>query len=491
MKNKIIGFALAVLSVATIGLMQLDAGARKPEQVGNAPVCKVTAIGVRGSTSIDLASPAAKKLAFKLNAAGNHATVNFKVTGVKNCKVRITANSFYAPALNGKPWSKQVLYGKPNTKIFTPGKYSMGIQVPTKKNHGMCFYQVDLTYGVRNQLPVLAYGHGKIKGCKKKPIGAAPLPMPSAKCESLKATITKKQNNTVVTLSAKASTKNKAKIKGYTFVIKKDGTQVKKERQNSKTYTYRTNVPGDYTAKVIVHTTVGDQKGPQCEARFTVKPKPTTPEPKNPGIKVTKLVEGENYKRVNVDVEYDYQLAVTNTGDVALKNVVVTDTPQTGVTLVSAEHGTIENNTWTHTIAELGVGETVNFTLKAKVPVHVAGKITNTVCVDAPEIPGEKDDCDTADVDVPEPAKVVVCDPDTGDQITVDEKDEDNYLPVDDPACQPEPKSPVEKTVVKNPKAEAVEAEVLPTTGPAEVFMQLVGAASLAGASAYYLTSRR
>lgn len=478
----IAGFALAVLSVAVVGLTQLDAGARKPEQVGNAPVCKVQAIGVRGSTSIDLASPAAKKLAFKLNAAGNHATVNFKVSGAKNCKVRITANSFYAPALNGKPWSKQVLYGNPNTKIFTPGKYSMGVQVPTKKNHGMCFYQVDLTYGVRNQLPVLAYGHGKINGCKKE-IDAAPLPMPSAKCDALTAKLSKKGHNTVVKLTAAASTKNKAKIKGYTFVITKDGKQVKKERVSTKTYTFRTSEAGSYTARVIVHTSVGDKKGPQCTTAFTVKEKPT---PKQPSVSIDKLVDGVDYKKVGVNTEFTYQLKVTNTGDTDLTDVAVSDDAPAHVTFVRADKGTIADNKWSYTIPSLAKGASATFAITATVPQHVAGKLVNTACVDAPAVPGSPDDCDDATVEVPPKGKVPVCDPETGEIITVDEDKEADYLPTDSDECAEAPVPPAEETPA-NPKA----PQALPETGPAEAFFQLAGMTSFAGAAAYYLGSRR
>jgi len=189
-----------------------------------------------------------------------------------------------------------------------------------------------------------------------------------------------------------------------------------------------------------------------------------------PGVKVTKLVEGVKYKRVGVNVEFTYQIAVTNTGDVDLENVLVTDTPESQVTLLAGNVGTVANNTWTYTIPVLTVGETQDFTLTAKVPAEVANQIKNTVCVDAPEVPGNPDDCDDAYVDV---KKVPVCNPETGEIIRVDESEAGNYEPVDSPACKP-----------KVP-------EELPQTGAAEVVMQLVGATSLAGAGAYYLASRR
>lgn len=451
-KTKLFGFALAVLSIATVGLLQLTADAKPPEQVGDAPICKVKAIGVRGSTKIDLSTPAAKKLAFKLNDAQNHATVRFNVTGAKGCKVRISTNSFHAPALHGRPWSAQVLYDR-NTRIVTPGKnQSMGVKVPTTKKGGQCFYQVDLTYGVRNQLPVLAYGHGKIKGCQPKEIDAKPVPIPVANCTSLKA---KKLERTKFNLTATASTIHGAKIKAYVFTISKGNKQVHQKRVNSTAkkaeYTYTATEAGKYKAQVTVITSVGKKTGPLCKANFTVKPKPTTPEPeKKPGVKVTKLVEGENYKRVGVNVEFDYQIRVTNTGETDLKNVKVTDTPEAGVTLLRASAGAITGNTWTHTIAELKVGQHADFTITAKVPVYKAGKIVNTVCVDAPEVPGNPDDCDEAEVDVPKPPveKVKVCELATKKIITIKKDDFDpskHSYDLDD--CKETPVEPVKITV--------------------------------------------
>ena len=166
---------------------------------------------------------------------------------------------------------------------------------------------------------------------------------------------------------------------------------------------------------------------------------------------------------------------MTNTGNTDLKNVKVTDTAPAGVTLLSADKGIISGNTWTYTIPTLAKGESQAFNLSAKVPKYVAGMLKNTACVDAPDVTGTPDGCDSADVDVPTPGKAVVCNPADGQIITVDEADQGKYVGRDDAACQPKTPAPV----------------TLPHTGVSDTITQIAGAVSLAAASAYYLASRR
>ena len=330
---------------------------------------------------------------------------------------------------------------------------------------------------------------------------------PRAVCKDLSVeTITQDEE---YRFNATAETANGATISSYDFTVLRDNTEVANETVTTTDETasldYTVDAPGNYLVKVVVNTSVGERNGPQCEATFTV-----TPPEENPGVKIEKYVENVKYTRVGIDVAYDYQIKVTNTGDVDLENVVITDTPEQGITLVSASQGSVDSasNTWTYTIPALAVGESMDFVLSAKVPVEVAGRLTNTVCVDAPEVPGNPDDCDEADVDV---TKVPVCNPETGEIIRVDEEDADKYVPVDSPLCKEIEVCVIEtkevKVIRKSDFDSAVhttdfskceEAPVvvetppeLPKTGAGEVILQLVGATSLAGAGAYYLASRR
>lgn len=212
-------------------------------------------------------------------------------------------------------------------------------------------------------------------------------------------------------------------------------------------------------------------------------------EPKNPGVEITKTVNGQEHAVVDVDGAFTYEVTVTNTGDVDLKDAVVTDNAPEGVTLTGADKGTVAEGgaSWTHTIPTLAVGESISFTLNAVAPEYVEGVLENTVCVDTPTVPGEKDDCDDATVEVPAPGKVTVCELATGETITVTEeqaKDTSKYGPVDAEACNPTPEKPVETPTPEVP------AE-LPQTGVAEVLSSVVGLGSLTAATYYFVTSRR
>jgi uncharacterized repeat protein (TIGR01451 family) len=246
---------------------------------------------------------------------------------------------------------------------------------------------------------------GVMKDCgnlitKKSP---PPPPQPAAFCDGL--TITR-LDRTRFRLDAKASTRDGARITGYSFWAKNSsGTVVWRDNVNTNNTTTRTEITreqtGTYQARVIVHTSVGDRTDNGCLGKFTVAPPPS-----QPSVSIDKKVDGVEHKTVGLNTNFTYQIAVKNTGNVALQNVVVTDKQPAGVTFVSASAGQIQNNTWKHTV-NLAIGETKTFTITAKVPTYKAGTIRNTACVDAPAVPGTPDDCDDATVDVPVPPEPV------------------------------------------------------------------------------------
>lgn len=462
MKGKLLAFGVALMAVATIGVVQLQTNAAEPGQVGDAPRCTVEAKGQRDS-------------AFKVN--GSKATVDFTVKGQENCKVQVSGNSFYAPSMDGTPYEQQTLFDR-KTKELSKGEHSITVNLPTKstKQKG-CFYQVDLTYGTNNVRPVLAYGHGKIEGCGEDK------PKPIANCVSLVATM---QERTKYSLVATADAKNGAKIKSYTFTATKDGKTVFNNTYDSDKTTqsvvYQNLTPGEYQAKVVVTTSEGKKEGPECATTLTVTPEPTTP---TPGIDITKVVtvdpNSPKYARVNENVEFSYKISVINTGNTDLEGVTVTDTPDKAITLLRIEPplATIENNSFVIRNMKLLKGETRTFVVYAKVPAAVAGKLTNTVCVDAPTVPGNPDKCDKADVEVPPkpvPGKVRVCDVSTKTIIEVPEDQKDQYEPENSENCK-------EQTTT-------TPAE-LPETGPVETTLSVIGAMSLVGSAVYYVASRR
>lgn len=402
MKIKFLAFVAGLLTVAAFGFSQIEANAAAPGKVGNAPRCNVVAVGERAS-------------AFNLGA--NPAPVTFKVTGGKNCKVRLSTGSFYAPSMNGKPYNQQKLFHR-NIRVFDkPGTYTMVAPIPTKPDPrypNLCYYQVDLSYGTVVNTPVIAYGHGKIPGCGDIPVQPKDL--------------------SVCRLSDKA----------YPVTIREDQFN-----------------PAIYS------------KNPEdCKQ---------TPAPK-PSVTITKLVNGAKHDTVEIDEEFTYKLTIANTGDAELKNIVVTDNAPEGVQFISADKGTLTGAKWSYTVPSLAVDQSLTVNIQAKVTKQLTGDIKNTACVNVPEVNSNTPICDTATVNVPVPGKMEVCDAASGNIITVDKADANKYEPKDSDKCAP--------TKPVNPKVEPL-PQTLPQTGPADALLQVIGATTLAGASGYYIISRR
>lgn len=361
-----------------------------------------------------------------------------------------------------------------------------------------------------DQTAMVKMTNGKFQFAIMKPCGnpvtanPVPQPNPSATCDSLKATPVSRTKFNFVT---HATAKEGAKVKSYTYTVHKNGQLVDTKSipssQESNTYAYTQTNPGNYTVKVVVETSEGPRGGESCTASFSVK------EASNPGVTIAKTVNGKEHEVVQLNQTFAYQLKVTNTGNVALKNVTVSDKAPEGVQFVSAQPGSITNNVWSYTIPTLAVKQSILVTIQAKVVKTMPSTIINTACVDAKETPTNPDACDTATVDTPKPNMIEVCNPETGTVIMVDEKDKDKYLPKDSDKCAnitvcvletgaiiTIKKSEMDSTKYAegecpvNPKSEPLPEE-LPTTGPIDTALQVVGAASLAGASGYYLMSRR
>lgn len=95
-------------------------------------------------------------------------------------------------------------------------------------------------------------------------------PQPIAKCESLK--ISRLINN--YQLDATSSTSNGATIKGYKYVIKRDGKVIETitKASSSTTYTAVTTqkLQGAYTVELTVQTSLGDVTSPDCIKTFNI-----------------------------------------------------------------------------------------------------------------------------------------------------------------------------------------------------------------------------
>ncbi len=173
---------------------------------------------------------------------------------------------------------------------------------------------------------------------------------------------------------------------------------------------------------------------------------------KTPGIAIEKFVNGKKSDVVEVDKPYIYTLKVTNTGQAELLNAVVTDPAPANVVFISTDKGSIVDNKLSYTIPSLAVGQSVEIKITAKVTKYVATAILNKACVDTPTIPGSPDDCDDVPVEVPKPNEVPVCDPSTGNIITVDEDKAGNYEPVDSAKCKTVPVCDPADGIIKDVK---------------------------------------
>ena len=301
-------------------------------------------------------------------------------------------------------------------------------------------------------------------------------PVAKYTCDSL--TVTKLER-TKFEFETKYTVQN-ATLKNITYVVRNaSGDEV--YRGTNSTYTQTT--VGKYSVQAIVTVTVdGSDKtvtSDGCKKEFEVVKE------KTPAITIDKKVNGVEKAQVAVGEEFTYQLVVKNTGEVDLKNAVVSDPAPTNVQFISADKGTITDNKWSYTIAELKVGKSESFAIKAKVTKEVTGTIVNTACVDTPQIPGSPDDCDDAKVEVPKTPKIEVCELDTKKIVTIDESafDSSKYSK-DLNDCAEIPVTPVTPETPETPSE-------LPQTGMSENILALTGLGALIASAAYYIASRR
>lgn len=318
-------------------------------------------------------------------------------------------------------------------------------------------------------------------------------PTPVYICDSLTAT---KISRNEYKFTTATTAKDGATLKSvaYDFGDGKTGTGT------TVNHTYA--APGTYTVVATPTFTVDgkDVTAPSnaCKATITIEKENCTvpgkehlpvdsPECKEdkPAVEITKLVNNAETATVTVGTEFEYEISVKNTGNVDLKDVVVTDKAPAQVTLLSVKDnlGKIENNTWTYTLGTLKVGETKKFTLTAKYAAYVAGNHVNNVCVETPTIPGTNpDDCDEATTNTTEDVKVCVIE--TKEIKTIPRADyNESTMTTDMSKCAEETPTPV------NPKA-GVPAE-LPHTGVMDVLGGGLGLSAIAGSTYYYVASRR
>lgn len=221
----------------------------------------------------------------------------------------------------------------------------------------------------------------------------------------------------------------------------------------------------------------GNPTKPEPKPEPKPGPKPEhKPKPK-PEVSIEKTINGKDHLTTDVNKSFTYEITVNNDGKVDLEDVDVTDEAPEGVTLLKADKGEISGNSWSYTIPSLKIGESKTFILTAVVKEYIEGRLENTACVDASEVPGNPDDCDDATVEVKKPNEIVVCVLETKNYpVTILEKDFDETLHSTNPKdCQDEPAPPVE----------------LPKTGLTQDILKTLGAGGISTAIVAYILSRR
>lgn len=228
---------------------------------------------------------------------------------------------------------------------------------------------------------------------------------PKYACKMLN--VSEGKDNLTFNFSSKVDASNGAKVTKVVYDFG-DGTK-QTETSPSKVVSHSYAKAGTYNATVTayVKTTFGRGEFPitvtaDCKKVVTVK------ETEKPSVDITKTVDGVKSKTVALNTPFTYQLVVKNTGNVDLKDAVITDpSPNAKIVFVSTDKGTIVNNALSYTIASLKVGASETINITAKLTDYVDGDIVNKACVDTPTVPGSPDDCDTANINSPKPAVAI------------------------------------------------------------------------------------
>lgn len=278
------------------------------------------------------------------------------------------------------------------------------------------------------------------------PVSATPTPPPTpptppkeAACVSLSKT---SLTRTSFRFNATASAKNGAIISGYSFDFG-DGTTVK-QTGTSVEHTYAK--PGNYTAKLTVHTNIGDKTAATCQVSITVSPPPVKPEYACESLKAERIGTG------TTDRAYKFTLTYTEK-DATLQKATIDFGDGTSQVYEQSQLGTI-----THTFPRAGTftsTATLEFQLKTTPVTTKSTTCKVKISIDTPPVPD-----------------IQVCRPGVG-VITIPENEKKSTdLPANSPECQPAP-------------------QVLPTTGPGEALGAAIGLGSLSAAIYYYGASRR
>ena len=191
-------------------------------------------------------------------------------------------------------------------------------------------------------------------------------------------------------------TVNNTTFVGVKYIVKDQSGKVVIEKtvQNGSKLTINIDIVGKFTISSTIITKDGEKSNVKCEKSFEVKRE------EKPSIVIKKTVNNQKNATIEAGTDFNYEITVSNNGNVDLKDVVVTDRAPANITFVSADSGEIKDNILTLKINSLKIGESKTVVIKSRATATGMSTI-NTACVDTLTIPGDNDGCDSAKVEVP------------------------------------------------------------------------------------------
>lgn len=238
-------------------------------------------------------------------------------------------------------------------------------------------------------------GENSNTNCEKSFETKAPAPVPS-KPELVCRNITINQISRTKFEFNTSYTVNNTTFVGVKYIVKDQSGKIVIEKtvNNSSKLTLNIEIVGKFTISSTVITKDGENSNSNCEKSFEVKRE------EKPSILIKKTVNNQKNAKIEANTDFNYEITVSNNGNVDLKDVVVTDRAPANITFVSADSGEIKDNTLTLKVSSLKVGESKTITIKSQATATGITAV-NTACVDTPTIPGDNDGCDSAKVEVP------------------------------------------------------------------------------------------
>ena len=361
----------------------------------NLPVCgenTLTNIAQASDQKIVKNDTASVKVAKKCETPKNPAykceALNLNIVRKDEKQITYAADTKYSVKDTEFTGTKYVVKNSKNEVVaekVVNGGTKFEITVPNNVNEK---YTITSTVITKN-------GENSNSNCEKSFETKAPAPVPS-KPELVCRNITINQISRTKFEFNTSYTVNNTTFVGVKYIVKDQSGKIVIEKtvNNGSKLTLDIEIVGKFTISSTVITKDGENSNSNCKKSFEVKRE------EKPSILIKKTVNNQKNAKIEANTDFNYEITVSNNGNVDLKDVVVTDRAPANITFVSADSGEIKDNTLALKISSLKVGESKTITIKSQATATGITTV-NTACVDTPTIPGNNDGCDSAKVEVP------------------------------------------------------------------------------------------